>query len=420
MRGSVFKGVILGVVAATLLSVGWWLWRDARPVPAADPVAAFLAGHWHKPLAAQGVPPARFTPLEASLSPEACGQCHSAQLRDWRSSLHSRTMGHGILWQVRALAPEQVKSCLDCHAPLAEQKALLARELGWPNAPANAPPDYVAPGLHRQGLVCAACHVRSHRRYGPPPATDKAPEETPKLSHGGYQASAAFQDSRFCVTCHQFPDDGPALNGKPLENTFNEWRTSRHAAEGRSCQACHMPERRHLWRGIHDPDMLRQALSGTLSVLPTEGGALRVRAEIHNSGAGHYFPTYLVPRVKVRLVSENSAGTQRHLLAATVFARATDIWLTEERSDTRLPPDATSVLEATLMPPNESGWRLRLYIDVAPRAHYERMFAAVLRDNSAQLDVVTRELLNTALAEARASRYSLALMERELPQAIAN
>ena len=35
---------------------------------------------------------------------------------------------------------------------------------------------------------------------------------------------------------------------------------SRHAREGRACQACHMPERRHLWRGIHDPEMVKRAL----------------------------------------------------------------------------------------------------------------------------------------------------------------
>ena len=41
---------------------------------------------------------------------------------------------------------DQGNRCLRCHAPLAEQKALLALELGWPNAPKQPPPDYVPAG----------------------------------------------------------------------------------------------------------------------------------------------------------------------------------------------------------------------------------------------------------------------------------
>lgn len=420
MPGSARKIVVLPVVCAALLSGIWWIWSGARHDVAADPVAAFLARHWQKPLDAQGLPPAAFTPAEASLDPGACGQCHATQLRDWSTSLHSRTMGKGILWQARVLPSDQMKGCLDCHAPLAEQKALLAQELGWPDAPATAAPDYVPPELHRQGLVCAACHVRAHERFGPPPTEGRPPGNTPGLPHAGFHETTAFQDSRFCATCHQFPDDGPSLNGKLLENTLNEWRASRHAAEGRTCQDCHMPGRRHLWRGIHDPDMVLQALTTTLSVAPAKEGRLRVRAEIINSGAGHYFPTYLVPGVHVRLVAENASYTRLRQLGETAFTRDTDVWLTEERSDTRLAPDALRVLEAELPVPEEPGWRVTLYIEVAPREHYERVFAAVLGNSGSQLDAATRRTLEAALVEARDSRYSLPAAQRNLPYAIAN
>lgn len=413
---------VVAVVCVVLLAAGWWLWRGAgsgENVPA-DPVESFLARHWLKPLAAQGMPPAGFTDAEASLAPADCGQCHVEQLRDWRSSLHSHTMGNGMLWQARALSSDQVARCLDCHAPLAEQKALLAQALGWPEAPAAAAPAYVPPDLHRQGLVCAACHVRAHVRYGPPPSAGKPAGDTPDLPHAGFRETQAFQDSRFCATCHQFPDDGPALNGKLLENTYSEWRASRHAAEGRTCQSCHMPARRHLWRGIHDPDMVRQALTAVLSVTPAANGRLQVRAQIRNSGAGHYFPTYLVSSVRLRLVAENASGTQTRPLAEALITRDTDVWLTEERTDSRLAPDAERVLEADMQMPQEPGWRIALHIDVAPREHYERMFAAVLNDSGVQLDAVTRQMLAAALAEARASRYSLPVAQRNLPQTIAN
>ncbi|MFP5506876.1 MAG: multiheme c-type cytochrome [Gammaproteobacteria bacterium] len=409
---------ITGAVAALLAGVAWWL--GYLPPAHEDPVQAFLDRHWQTPLAAQGMPPAAFSALEASLAPQSCAECHADQHRDWSASLHSQTMGAGMLWQARALPSDQVSRCLDCHAPLAEQKALLARELGWPNAPAAAPPDYVPPDLHRQGLVCAACHVRAHERFGPPAAAGKPSGATQGLPHGGFTETVAFADSRFCAACHQFPEDGPALNGKLLENTYNEWLTTRHAAEGRACQSCHMPERRHLWRGIHDPDMVRQALTTDLQVERLAAGRLRVRAEVHNSGAGHYFPTYLVPKVWLRLVVLDAAGAERGLLAETIVSRETDVWLSEERSDTRLAPDETRRLEAELAAPAEPGWAVELRIDVAPREHYERMFAAVLADSAVQLDALTREVLQAALVEARAARYSAAAMRQPLPAAIAN
>ncbi len=418
MTTATTRRIILLLLCALLAGAGWWLWRAVAPVPE-DPVAAFLARHWAMPIAAQGTPPAHFTTLEASLAPQACAECHADQYRDWSTSLHHQTMGAGILWQARVQSAAEMARCLDCHAPLAEQRALLAQELNWAGAPPAPPPAYVPPDLHRQGLVCAACHVRAHERYGPPPGPGKPTGDTPGLPHAGYHAATAFTDSRFCATCHQFPEGGPALNGKLLENTLNEWQASRHAAEGRACQSCHMPDRRHLWRGIHDADMVRQALTTELSVEPAAAGRLRARAVVRNSGAGHYFPTYLVPRVWLRLVVVDAAGKEQARLAEAVIGREADVWLTEERSDTRLAPDAERVLEAELATPSEDGWQIELRIDVAPREHYERVFASVLRDSGARLDALTRGVLETALVEARATRYT-ALSERLPLTAIAN
>ncbi|MFA7386745.1 MAG: hypothetical protein WCZ87_03705, partial [Thiohalobacteraceae bacterium] len=208
--------------------------------------------------------------------------------------------------------------------------------------------------------------------------------------------------------------------GKLLENTHTEWRASRHADAGRTCQVCHMPERRHLWRGIHDPDMVRQALTTDIAIEPAGAARLRVRAEVRNSGAGHYFPTYVVPKIWLRLILIDAGGAERANLAEALIARDVDIWLTEERSDTRLAPDAALVLEAELQTPPEPGWQIELRVDVAPREHYERMFAGVLRDSSVELDGLTRGVLEAALVEARLSRYTALSLRRALPEAIAN
>ena len=159
------------------------------------------------------------------------------------------------------------------------------------------------------------------------------------LPHAGWRVEKTFSDSRFCAACHQFEADGPSLNGKPLENTFEEWRVSRYAKEGRTCQSCHMPDRRHLWRGIHDPEMVKSGLTIETSAAPAND---RVRAEllIANTGVGHAFPTYVTPRVHVEIGQEDGRG---RVIAATVerhlIARDVSLDLTEERADTRLMPD---------------------------------------------------------------------------------
>src|SRR5437016_14205222 len=131
----------------------------------ADAIREFLDRHWRRPLAPQGPPPARFSHLEASLQPEACGACHPVQLADWTTSLHARSMGPGLVGQLVEMLesdPGSALGCLTCHAPLAEQAPRVA---DGPRARAN--PVYDAT-LGPRGLVCAGCHVRAHERVGPP------------------------------------------------------------------------------------------------------------------------------------------------------------------------------------------------------------------------------------------------------------
>src|SRR5881396_2402361 len=276
----------------------------------AESVESFVARHWRVPLAAQGPPPARFTPLEASLGPEACGTCHPAQLADWRTSTHAAAMGPGVAGQLAELLvrePAAALACQNCHAPLAEQAPLV------PGALARNPA--FDPALRARGIPCAACHVRGHERFGPPRRDGSlaaaAPRET--LPHGGVTRTPAYLASEFCRGCHQFGPEGYALNGTLLENTYAEWKASRFAAAGVQCQDCHMPDRRHLWRGIHDADMVRSGLT-----IAVEGGARRPRPgetfsatlTVESTRVGHAFPTYVTPRVVLRgeLIDAEGAG----------------------------------------------------------------------------------------------------------------
>lgn len=395
--------LLAGLLLALLMALAAWrLWAaraDAGSAATAqDPVAVFLAAHWAQPLAPQGAPPAGFSALEQSLDPASCGACHQQQYADWQRSLHSRAMGPGLQWQLHLMGQQAGNDCLRCHAPLAEQKALVARERQWPNAPAGAAPAYVPETLAAAGITCAGCHVRRHQRFGPPPRQASPPGPLP---HGGFTASAAFQDSRFCAGCHQFPDDGPRTNGKLREDSLAQWRASPAARAGQQCQSCHMPDRRHHWRGIHDPETVRGALAVDLAVTPAAEGGRQVRATLRNTGAGHHFPTYMVPKVTARLL-RLSAGREE-VLAEHVIGWQVSVDLATEAFDTRLPAGAAVTLAATVAAPRP-GDRVELRVEVAPAEHYERMYRDTLKQE-ARLPPAAAALLRQALAEAEAKRF---------------
>jgi hypothetical protein len=396
---SALAGSFLLLVVVLLAGCG----RQAEPT-----VEAFLERHWSDPLAPQGDPPAQFSPLEASLQPEACGQCHAEQYAGWKTSLHSRAMGPGLRWQLMLMDQDQGNRCLRCHAPLAEQKALVAMDLGWPNAPKQPPPDYVGANLDHRGLVCAACHVRGHQRFGPPPRGPKI-EGGP---HGGFTVAKAFEDSRFCAHCHQFPDDGPRIAGKLQEDTYRQWLASDYAKEGpgkKACQSCHMPDRKHLWRGIHDAEMTRSAVDVALELREQADGSYAAVARVRNSGAGHHFPTYMVPKVELAFYRHDGDGMVQEL-GRQVIGWQVDTQITREIADTRIPAGATREFHQAGIAPGNDGWRVELVMRVFPGEHYERIFRDSLT-RAGQLPPAVVPVLRQALDEVESARYELLRME---------
>ena len=209
-------------------------------------------------------------------------------------------MGPGVTGQLIDWAdkPGLKRQCLSCHAPLDEQQAV--------NEDGSANPSH-QDGLAASAVGCASCHIRQHTRSGPP--KDVAPN--PAGPHGGYEAKAEFKSAQMCESCHDFKDGQKSLEGKLLQETWDEWRRTRFAAEGVTCQSCHMPEGQHTFKGVHDPEMVRSAfLATTKLVNPGEGllEPLLVELTITNVGAGHRFPTYTTPQVTLIIEQVNAAG----------------------------------------------------------------------------------------------------------------
>ncbi len=320
-------------------------------------------------------------------------------------------MGPGIVGQLVEMTrrdPAAARGCLTCHAPLAEQAELRRGATGLePNSAFDA-------GLQREGVVCASCHVRAHERFGPPPRPDAQGLRVPReqLPHNGATYTGAYLRAEFCAACHQFGPSGPSLNGKPLENTYHEWRSSPAARHGRQCQDCHMPDRRHRWRGIHDPEMVKSGVRVDLALDRTRhrpGQRVRATVTVSSVGVGHYFPTYVTPRVVVRAVLVGPDGQPIAESAKEgIIGRQVPLDLSREIADTRIPPGGRFVLryDRTLDRPDLS---LRVTVTVYPDHFYTGFFTVLLETGAG----AGEDLIRAALEATRRSPFEI--FARDVP-----
>lgn len=437
-----FDGVTMkwGLLHITVMSLCVGLSAEAMPMSDAWPAVdgrtqvEFLESHWQTPVPPQGKPPAPFSSVERSLEPESCGVCHRNQYQDWSDSLHSKSMGPGVRGQTIELIHDDLKTallCYSCHAPLSEQQEKIVdkddrpsrfkKRRHVPGSAPNASGQWATPGvkfktnrafsasLQQKGLNCAGCHVRGHQRFGPSRRDGSIENSAPaaQLPHGGAIRTAAFERAEFCKGCHQFEADGYALNGKLLENTYNEWKDGPYAREGKSCQSCHMAERRHLWRGIHDPDMVKQGVSVHLLLDKKRyqvGEQLHAAITLANIGVGHHAPTYVTPKIVVRFELMDADGK---LVDKSAYeeriGREVTLDLTQELFDTRIPPgESRTVSYARAI--ERAGLTLRASVIVVPDDFYIQFFEATLPKAKSK---EAKALLEQAIREGRARSFPL-------------
>jgi len=340
-------------------------------------------GYWQEPSATTAVPPHDWSALESDLRPEACAQCHAVQFDAWKSSKHAHAYSSGLVGQFPDMGHNNANDCLICHAPLKEQlysdpnsmdESILLRlkhNEGF-DAQANLDAKETLPLLH-SGVSCAVCHVRGWQRFGPPPKQTGSLGKQHTAAHGGFTATKAFEQSRFCASCHQFPSS-MAINGKPLENTLNEWKDSSFAKQGVTCQQCHMPDRKHEFRGIHDPDMVRKGLSFNLS--QSQNNAL---LSITSSWIGHAFPTYVTPMVIVEAEARDASGKvlkdwRWEIVREVEYNNG---W--QEKRDTRLMPGESRQFIAKALPPATVSVAYR--VRVIPDYFYKGVYRSLLSDS---------------------------------------
>ncbi len=245
-----------------------------------------------------------FQPVPAgleSIRAEDCGACHREIYDEWKTSVHADAYDDPF-FQAYWEKDDRVWVCLNCHTPLANQQPTLIQSIPGnrvDKAVQVANPRYDA-AYQREGVTCAACHVRDGVILGP--FDDSAAPHPVKYD-------PAFRTTEVCHRCHsvvsgplQFYRAGPC-------GTYAEYEGEFFMRErGFTCQHCHMPDvsrpaaangpirqgRRHLWRGGHDPDMVKRAVSIQVTTdppAPVPGDTVEMTLKIINAGAGHTIPT---------------------------------------------------------------------------------------------------------------------------------
>ncbi len=366
----------------------------------------FYRGHFEKNLAAQGQPPSHFTDLEKSLEPTSCKTCHLEQYQKWSQSLHSKSMDVGLKWELPSLSATDRENCFRCHSPLFETREMVKESLGLSSRSSQHWAEFLSQKQENHGLLCASCHVRNHKRLGPVPRQSKLIGQSP---HNGFIIKSQFSSSEFCKSCHESPPNGQLVAQKRMMETYSEWKASRFSKNGTECQTCHMPNRAHVWKGIHDREFVLSGLTiDWKAIQSSKPNQTKLIGTIESSYIGHKFPTYMIPLIQVRILGQRENGTNE-ILEESLIGRHLDIHLTEEFFDTRLKPG--EVREWFVEIKNESLLNYKQFIFealVEPDEMYIRKFEHNQKEPlKSQRSASQNESLDLSLIQKKASGYLL-------------
>jgi hypothetical protein len=231
-----------------------------------------------------------------------CRQCHLDITDQWTASAHSKAdrtknllFGRMYFYSLKQTRGATMIACGPCHetASFVNQDFEFVRDVS------------------QEGVTCVYCHAVSG-----PGAPKGIPSYTldlaayqgtirspaPTSSHKSAYAPFLSQ-AEFCGNCHSYSNQ----HGVKIADTYGEWKRSRYAKQGITCQSCHMPggPGRNSTQGPARPRVANHSFSvdaltasrpraATLTLTGTRvhgRDSLRVYATVTNTGWGHALPT---------------------------------------------------------------------------------------------------------------------------------
>lgn len=253
--------------------------------------------------AASGYTPPPLFRSDVNLQPaQACKPCHVDITEQWARSAHSRAdrtkdllFGRMYFYSLKQTRGGTMIACGPCH----ETASFVNQDFEFLRS------------VSQEGVTCVYCHTIE----GPGAATGIPPFALNLTAyHGTIRIPAAttshksaysafFTRSEYCGSCHDYSNQ----HGVAISTTYREWKNSRYAKQGVTCQSCHMPGRpgRNSSEGPMRPRVADHSFSvdaltasrpnaATLTLTGARrpgGDSLRVFATVTNAGWGHSLPT---------------------------------------------------------------------------------------------------------------------------------
>jgi hypothetical protein len=117
-------------------------------------------------------------------------------------------------------------ACFNCHAPLLK---------GADREVIRQVSDFVrskeTSRLEGFEVGCVACHLDKNRAFSGP---IRNPADNPfHVSN----FSPSYKSASFCSTCHM-----SQASTVPCSDVYSDWKKSKAAGQGKTCQSCHMPQ----------------------------------------------------------------------------------------------------------------------------------------------------------------------------------
>ena len=158
-----------------------------------------------------------------------------------------------------------------------------------------------------------------------------------------------------------------------------------------------MPGRRHLFRGIHDPEMVKKGVKFEVERADA-GSRIGAKLRITNSGVGHYFPTYVTPLVVVKGFLIDAKGkVLKGTVKETMIGRKVSLDLARELFDTRIPPFGSFEFDYDVRRPAKAD-RIVFEVWVFPDEFYNRFFenSLKMRDPAMKMEELKEALKTTS------------------------
>lgn len=337
------------------------------------------------PAASAYTPPPLFTTGSPNIQPaEVCKTCHLDITEQWTRSSHSKSdrsknllFGRMYFQSLRVTRGATMVACGPCHetVPFVNQDFNILR------------------AVSTEGVACAYCHAVAEPGdpQGIPPytldmskyhGTIRSP--VPTNAHGSAY-SAYIKSSEYCGACHDYKNQ----HGVPISTTYAEWKGSKYAKQGVTCQSCHMPggPGRNSYLGptrprVADHSFDRELLLKTRPTSPPgfklraervrSGDSLRVFATVSNTGWGHSLPTgndQKIALIRIRVLSgtgsivwENDPFTEWNtsifglILADELGSWPAETWTAESvLSDRRIKAGASALARYDVSVGDEKG-----------------------------------------------------------------